>query len=121
MIYGNADGAQLAWDNQTVNQVQDQTQHIAPGFELIAQAVAHTLENLPLLGLSEQDQQDAEDAAKEVLEEVTQDEPKPGRIRRALSAIKWFLTPVATGVATGAGEGAQEWAKTAIEHLSVPF
>jgi hypothetical protein len=72
VFHGDANGAQLAWGNQTVNQTQNQTQEIAPGFEAIATAVVRTLEQLPAVGLAAQDQQDAEDVAREVLTEVTQ-------------------------------------------------
>jgi hypothetical protein len=121
VIMGNADGAQLAWGNQTVNQTINQTEQIAPGFEVIAQAVVGTLEQLPAAGLSEEDQADAEATANEVLVEVTQPAPDRGKIRRALSALKGYLAPVATGLVVGGGEGAQEWAKTAIEQLGMPF
>jgi hypothetical protein len=121
VIQGNADGAQLAWGNQTVNQTVNRTEQIAPGFEAIAQAVVGTLAQLHGAGLSEEDQADAEATANEVLVEVTQPEPDRGRIRRALSALKGYLAPVATGLAAGGGEGAQEWARTAIEQLGVPF
>ncbi len=119
VIYGSADGAQLAWNNETVDQTQNH--QIAPGFELVAKAVASTLERLSEAGLSEEDQQVAEDAAREVLVEVTELEPDRGKVTRALAALKGALAPVATGAATGAGQGAAEWAKTAIEQLGTPF
>jgi hypothetical protein len=119
-ITGN--GAQVAWNNRSVNQNQgDQHQQIAPGFEPLAQAVASTLQQLPHAGLANADQQDAEAAANEVLTEVTQAEPDRGKIRRALAALKGLLAPVAMGLVTGAGEGAQDWAKTAVEQLGTPF
>jgi hypothetical protein len=121
VFHGDANGAQLAWGNQTVKQTQNQTQQIAPGFEAIATAVVRTLEQLPAVGLAAHDQQDAEGAAREILTEVTQSEPDRGKIRRALTALKGFLAPVAIGLAAGAGEGAQEWARTAIDQLGTPF
>jgi hypothetical protein len=121
VFHGDANGAQLAWGNQTVNQIQNRSQQIAPGFEAIAQAVVRTLERLPAVGLTEQDQQDAEDAAREILTEVTEPEPDRGKVRRALSALKGLLAPVAVGLTAGTAEGAQEWAKTAIEQLGTPF
>jgi hypothetical protein len=36
VIDGSADGAQLAWGNDTVHQVQNRTEQIAPGFEAVA-------------------------------------------------------------------------------------
>lgn len=121
VIQGDANGARLAWGNQDVDQSQTDTQQIAPGFEPIAQAVTKTLEQLSMAGLSERDQEDAEEAAKEVLTEVTQPEPNQGKIRRALAALKHLLAPVTAGAAAGAGAGAQQWARTAIEHLQLPF
>lgn len=122
VILGSADGAQLAWGNQTVHQTQQQrTETIAPGFEAITQAVVSTLEQLPAAGLPEEDLREAEAAADEVLTEVTQPEPDRGRIRRALVVLRGFLAPVATGLAAGAGAGAEDWARTAIEQLGVPF
>src|SRR5258708_12483701 len=47
VIHGSADGAQLAWGNDTVHQVQNPTEHIPPGF----QPVPHPLLN-PLTHLS---------------------------------------------------------------------
>ena len=121
VIQGSADGAQLAWGNQTVNQTLNRTEQIAPGFEAIAQAVVSTLERLPAAGLSEEDHADAKATANEVLAEVTRPAPDRGKIRRAVSALKGYLAPVATGLAQGGGEGAQEWAKTAIEQLGTSF
>jgi len=121
VFHGSADGAQLAWNNETVTQTQNQSQQIAPGFEAIAQAVVLTLERLPAVGLSQEDEQDAQETAREVLTEITREEPDRGKVRRSLSALKGFLAPVATGLSVGAGAGAQDWARTAIEQLGAPF
>ncbi len=118
VIHGGAAGAQLAWNNTgTVNQQQTRNEQITPGFEALAQAVVSTRQGLSAVGLSEQDLQDAEAAADEVLTEVTQETPDPSRLRRGVAALKGLLAPIATGLATGAGEGAQAWAQTAIEQL----
>jgi hypothetical protein len=117
VILGDANGAQLAWGNRTVHQTQRRDQPIAPGFEPIAQAVVSTLERLAAVGLPAQDQRDAEDAARDVLTEVTQVEPDRGKVRRALSVLKGLLAPVAMGLVAGTAEGAQGWAKAAIEQL----
>lgn len=117
VIQGSANGAQLAWGNQTASQVQNQTEQVAPGLEALAQAVALTLEGLPAVGLTEEDEQDARDVAEEILTEVTHAEPDKGKIRRAVAALKGFLAPVAQGLHQGAALGAQDWARTAIEQL----
>jgi hypothetical protein len=122
VIHGNANGAQLAWGNDNVYQTQIRTEQVAPGFEAIAQAVVKTLEGLAGASLAEDDRQDAEAAARDVLVEVTQSAPNRGKIRRALSSLKGFLAPIAMGLAEGGAEGsAHEWARMAIEQLSRPF
>jgi hypothetical protein len=78
------------------------------------------LQQLPAIGLPADDHADAEAAAKDALTEVTCPEPEASKIRRALNALKGVLAPIATGVSTGAAEGAQEWARTAIEGLTLP-
>ena len=85
VIHGGADGAQLAWNNSgTVNQAQIRDQ-IAPGFELLAQALISTREELPSLGLADEDLTDAQAAADDALAEVIQPEPDRGKLRRAVT------------------------------------
>lgn len=56
VIHGNADGAQLAWDNTgTVNQSQTHNEQIAPDFVALAQAVTDTMRHLSAMGLAAQD------------------------------------------------------------------
>jgi hypothetical protein len=118
VIHGSADGAQLAWNNSgTVNQAQNSGDQIAPGFELLAQALISTREGLPRLGLADDDLTDAQAAADDALAEVIQPEPDRGKLRRAVTALKGLLAPIATGLAAGASAGAQDFARTAIEQL----
>jgi hypothetical protein len=122
VIQGHADGAQLAWNNQTVTQTQTKNQQIAPGFEVIAQAVADTLKELHRLGLPEEDQQDVESLGEEVLAEVTQSEPDRRKIRRAMAALQGFLTrSLVAGAAAGAEQGAEELIKKAVEQIGSSF
>lgn len=118
VIHGDVNGAQLAWNNHSVHQSQNSTERVSPGFEAIAQAVAKTLEQLPAAGLDDEDREDAEAAANDVLSEVTQPEPDRTKIRRALSLLRGILTPLAIGAARGEVAGAQDWAYTAIDQLS---
>ena len=120
VIFGDANGAQLAWNNHTANQTRtgDDAKQIAAGFEAITQTIVSIMKQLPAAGLEPADQQDADDAAGEVLEEVTAPEPNRGRIRRAVTVLKGVLAPLAIGATTGAGEGVHDWAKTAVEQLS---
>jgi hypothetical protein len=121
VIHGNADGAQLAWSSNSVQQTQNSTQQVAAGFESVAQAVVSTLEGLPAIGLADDERQDAEAAAKEILAEITRPEPDQGKVRRALTALKGALAPIAAGLVAGSAAGAQEWARTAVEQLRMPF
>lgn len=49
IIHGDVRGSQLAWGNNSVHRVQDQSKPIAPGFEAIAEAVVDTLRQLRTL------------------------------------------------------------------------
>jgi hypothetical protein len=112
-------GAQFAWNNESAHQKQQNNTAVAPGFEDLAALVGDLLRQLPQAGLADQDREDADAAAREVLTTITRPEtPEPGRLRRAVAALKGALAPVATGVAAGTAVGAQEWARTAIEGLT---
>ncbi|WP_406085650.1 hypothetical protein [Streptomyces virginiae] len=122
VFHGTVSGAQFAWGNETVTQNQQNNTAPPPGAEALASLaalVADLLRQLPEAGLPDRDREDAEAAAQDVLAEVDgTGEPHPGRLRRALAALKGALAPVATGVAAGTAVGAQEWARTAIESLT---
>ncbi|MEW1723452.1 hypothetical protein [Streptomyces sp. NPDC093109] len=112
-------GGQFAWNNDTVTQNQQNNSAVAPGFEKLAELVTELLRQLPEAGLADQDREDADAAAQEVLATITQPEPpEPGRLRRAIATLRGALAPVATGVVAGTAAGAQEWARTAIEGLT---
>lgn len=119
VFHGDANGAQLAWGNESATQIQNvRTEQVAPGFEAVALAIAKTLEGLPALGLNDEDRRDAEVAANTALAEITQTEPDRGKIRAAVQALKGVLAPVMAGLVAGSADGAQEWARTAIEQLT---
>ncbi|MEU6879538.1 hypothetical protein [Streptomyces sp. NPDC046712] len=115
---GAVSGSQFAWNNEQVTQNQQNNSAVAPQFEALAQLVTDLLRQLPEAGLADQEREDTESAAREVLAEITRPEPEEGRIRRALGMLKGALAPVATGVAAGTAVGAQEWARAAIEGLT---
>ena len=117
----HGDNAQLAWDNQTVNQTQNQD--IAPGYEELAKVVTGLLASLPALGLSGDDEQEAKATAESVLGEVVKDEPDQGRIKRGITMLRGLLAPIATGVGTAVSGEAAELSKTLIEGLgsTLPF
>jgi hypothetical protein len=111
-------GAQLAWNATNVVQNQQlNTSTVAPGFEELAAVVADVLRKLPQIGLSQEDREDAEVVAGEVLAEITSPEPEKGKVRRALAMLRNLLAPVATGAVAGVAAGTQEWAQAAITGL----
>ncbi|GGU08308.1 MULTISPECIES: hypothetical protein [Streptomyces] len=116
---GPASRNQFAWNNETVTQNQQNNSPVAPGYEALAALVADLLRQLPQAGLPDEQREDAEVAAGEVMATITRPEPpEEGRLRRALAALRGALAPVATGVVAGTTVGAQEWALRAIEGLT---
>jgi hypothetical protein len=114
----HGEGAQIAWSNHDVYQGRTQQQEIAPGFEAISQALVSTLEHLAKVGLNDEDRTIAEDAADEVLTEVTQEHPDRRMIRRGIAVVKGILSPLALGAQAGVSDSARGWAKTAVEQLT---
>ncbi|MBB2946928.1 hypothetical protein FB565_006696 [Actinoplanes lutulentus] len=114
VFHGNTQGGQWAWGNRDVTQNHTVTE-IAPGFEPLAHAVATILAGLPAYGLDPDDRQDAEDAANEVLAEVSRPQPEPRRVRRAVAALRGFLMPIA---ATAARNEVQVLAQHGIDQLN---
>lgn len=112
VIFGDANGAQLAWNNEKVS--QHQTEKIAAGYEDLARAVVDVLRQLPAAGLAKADQENTEEAARSVLQEVTQPTPDSGRVKWAVAALKGFL---ATALISVASTEVQEWIKAAITNL----
>lgn len=112
------DRAQIAWGNRDVYQRSKDQQEIAPGYEAITQALVSTLEHLTEVGLDHEDRTTAEDAANQVLSEVTKDHPDPGVIKRGVAVVKGILAPLALGAQAGISDSAREWAKTAVEQLT---
>lgn len=115
IVVVNGDHAQLAWDNQTVTQNQNQGA-IAPGFEQVATALVELLKRLPEMGLDSDSREDVEVSANEALAEVTKPEPNKGKIRRALASIRGMLDTASTGVQVAVE--ARELIKSGIEILS---
>ena len=121
---GDANGAQIAWNNDTVTQNQQNVaaSDVAPGFEELAKLVTELLQQLPQVGLAEQERHDTEEAANEVLKEITGTAaPEPARLRRAINFLRGALSPIGGGLISGLANGAQEWAKAAIAALTTLF
>lgn len=115
---GDVSGSQFAWNNENVTQNQQQNSTVAPGYEDLAKFVTALVKQLPRSGLSDADREDAEAAANEVLDEVSQPEPQPGRVRRAINGLRGVLAPVATGAVAGVAAGTQDWAHQAVGALT---
>lgn len=124
VFQGDVDGAQLAWNNQTVNQTHNQVQQVAHGYEDLAKAMAELFPLVAAMNLPADAQEDVDAASNEILAEIVRDEPQPGPIRRSLTILRNWFTPIATAGAAGVGsavsDGAQEAARHAIE-LIMPF
>lgn len=116
VIYGDANGAQLAWNNRgDVTQNRDEVQQIAPGFEPLARTVADLLKQLPKFDLDADAQQEVREVANEVLAEVVRTNPEPRKLRRAVAALKGFLMPIVVGAASAE---ARELAQQGIHQLT---
>ncbi|MCX5226076.1 hypothetical protein ABZY16_03575 [Streptomyces sp. NPDC006553] len=119
---GAVSHSQFAWGNESVTQNQQNNGTpgaVAPGYEALAERIDELLRQLPEAGLGEQERQDTQEAAEEVLAVIGQEEPvEEGRVRRALTTLRGALAPVATGIAAGTTVGAQEWALAAITGLT---
>lgn len=114
----HGDRAQISWGNRDVYQGRTEQQEIAPGFEAITQALVSTLGHLAEVGLDEEERSTAEQAANEVLGEVTKGHPDSGVVKRGVAVVKGILAPLALGVRAGVSDSAREWAKTAVEQLT---
>lgn len=119
----SGDNAQIAWDNDSVNQTQSRVNQIAPGYEQLAQLVTDMLANLSNFKLSEGDAGDVRESADTVLGEVIKEQPDQGVVRRSVNMVKGLFAPIAVGVAAGVSAEATEAARALIEALgaSLPF
>ncbi|HEY3878999.1 MAG TPA: hypothetical protein VGM12_10415 [Trebonia sp.] len=119
VIYGNAKGAQLAWNNGAVSQSHaGEPQQITEGFEALATVVAEILRQLPATGLSGEDQAIAAEAGNEILAQITQPVPEHGKLKRAAATLRGVLVQLAIAAETGVGQAVTEWVKAAVKHLS---
>ncbi|WP_144836196.1 hypothetical protein [Kocuria rosea] len=116
----NGDGAQIAWDNNEVNQTShvQKEEVVTPGYEPVAQALKDILGGLSETGIDVGDQAMVVDESIEVLEEITKPEPDQGVVKRGLALVKGVLSPVATGLQEGISENAKQWAITGIKSLT---
>lgn len=115
VFHGAAQGGQFAWGNRDVAQQQSINQQVAPEFQPLAEAVVAILQQLPAYGLTRQSQQDVETAANEVLAEVQQRRPEPGKLRRGIATLKGFLFPIAMAAAT---DEARQLAQHGLDQLT---
>jgi hypothetical protein len=113
------DGAQLAWNNQSVEQVNSVTkpESIAQGYEALSQAVVNILKEIRSAGLDAADTEEVEKAGRDILEEVVKEHPDQSVVKRSVVFIKGLLAPLAMRTVEGAGDAAYDWAHTAIDAL----
>jgi hypothetical protein len=115
VFHGASQGGQFAWGNRDVTQQQTIAQQVAPEFQPLTEAVVTILQQLPSYGLTAQDQQDIEVAANEVLAEVQQEQPEPGKLRRGVAMLKGFLFPIVKEAAT---EEARQLAQQGLDQVT---
>ncbi|SCF21873.1 hypothetical protein GA0070558_15612 [Micromonospora haikouensis] len=115
VFHGASQGGQFAWGNRDVMQQQNIADQVSPEFQPLVEAVVAILQQLPGYGLTPQDQQDIEAAANEVLAEVQQEQPEPGKLRRGVAMLKGFLFPIAKEAAT---EEARQLAQHGLDQVT---
>ncbi|MFI7511464.1 hypothetical protein ACIBSS_32110 [Micromonospora aurantiaca] len=115
VFHGASQGGQFAWGNRDVTQQQSIAQQVTPEFQPLAEAVVTILRQLPGYGLTPRDQQDIEAAANEVLAEVQQEQPEPGKLRRGVAMLRGFLFPIAK---EAAAEEARQLAQQGLDQIS---
>ncbi len=71
----------------------------------------------PVSASHEADSKDLRESAADVLREVTQDEPKPGAVRRGVTLIKGLLAPIATGLGQAVEQETTDTARDIIDAL----
>lgn len=108
----------FAWGQAQVRQISYRSTEVAPGYEELAHALNQALENLPSSSLNVEENEDAVHSVREILDEVAQDKPDEGRMRRIGRSLLQILSPVARGTASGVEAGAHAWAQGAVEQLS---
>lgn len=112
------DNVQIAWGNQSVNQSQQYTQEVTPGYEGIAQVIDRLLAHLPNFKLNEADTAEVEDNANVVLQEISREDPDGNLIKRGLTMIRGLLAPVITGAQQAVSAETQQKASEILNDLS---
>lgn len=121
VVVVNGDNAQVAWESENVTQSQTSNDQIAPGFELIATAVANALQALPALGLTEPEVEQVDETAREVLAEVTKEAPDRRLVQRGVNAIKGLVSSAALGVGVATTQESKELALQLFDQLGQSF
>jgi hypothetical protein len=116
VFFGDANGAQLAWNNEVAD--QRQIREVAPGFEQTAAVVADVLRDVARAQLPEEQRLLAEECGREVLDEVTSDAPQQSKVGRGIAVLRGVFAPIALGAHAGVGDAARAWARTAVERLT---
>jgi hypothetical protein len=117
-VHGDVTG-QLATHSTHVNQHQTNS---TTGNQDVAELLRTILAELPdQHGLDDADRDDIEGAAQDALDEVTEESPEPGKVKRRLNyltqALGRIATPVGTGLAEGTQNAASEWAGGVLQQV----
>ncbi len=117
-VHGDVTG-QLATHSNRVTQRQHNSN---TGHQEMAELLRKILAELPdQHGLDDADRDDIDGAAQDALDEVTEDSPEPGKIKRRLSYLAQTLgriaTPIGTGLAEGTHHAASEWASGVLQQV----
>ncbi|MEO3939510.1 hypothetical protein V3C41_00310 [Paenarthrobacter nicotinovorans] len=116
----HGDNTHVSWGGQQSNVVNVPV-GITAGFEPLSETVVRILNEIHASGLNPDDIAAANEASREILDEVTKEEPEQSRIRLAVTYLKGLLAPLVTrgagSAAEGVEEGARGWAATAVESL----
>lgn len=81
----NGGHAQVAWGNDSVSQVQDRAEQIAPGYEELARIVTDLLASLDTFSLGEDENAVARENAEVLLAEIVKAEPDKSVLRRGIT------------------------------------
>lgn len=119
----NGDHAQIAWGNQNVEQIQERSEQVAPGYEKLAQLLTDIMASLPNFALGKTDEAEVRTSANAVLQEVVKSEPDQSVVRRGVVFLKGLLAPIGAGLVKAATDETAESAREVIDALgsSLPF
>jgi len=121
VVINTGNGVQVALNAQNVSQIQGDSRPVPDEFAQLAEVLGELLPQLPEHPLSAEDRETVDQAAREALEEMTQEAPRPPVIRRSVAAVRGALSSLALAAGAGATGAvtaeSQQWAEGAIHAL----